>query len=105
MHNRGQLITDEMELFGSSYILMDIRDRKPMDFRTDSYIISMTEGKYLDTEEARCINDQAAEVDHPHLRDCILNYIQDQLGCKLPWTKNHGNRTVCQGIEHVSLLG
>lgn len=131
MHNRGQFVADEEEVFGSSYILIDLTENKKCvthqkmtnsrtnykfvsirliffrsDSRTDKYAISKTEAKYLSRDEARCIDDDSVNVDQAMLSHCISNYIKERLGCTLPWTLDEvnktGNLTYCHSYEHVS---
>ena len=70
--------------------------------RTDAYEISRTQGSYINRPEAPCSESNLKLEYH----DCVSNFLEKQVGCRLPWNKHSPNKekVTCETRNQVNDL-
>ena len=79
VHEKGDYFGSSFSMFSSS-----VQSLTPY-FSYQDIIIGLKEEKYMTSEKYPCIADE--NIDIVPLRKCIVNHFEQELGCKMPWTK------------------
>ena len=76
-----------------------VRTVKSMDCsgytRTDLYELKLTKASYLDRPQSRCSQDKPLLP----FRECVWKYIEEEIGCHLPWNSRFNFTTSKRNCE------
>ncbi len=104
LHNEGDFIPAYTKIYGADFIQVNVdRDAEPSQyFAIESW---MQDLKSLPTEQNPCIDEEdEKDEEEPKVEQCLMNYYEAELKCKLPWNKKHEKDfDLCQTEEQFDL--